>query len=415
MTTSAPIEQKAGTRTARGLWFTKARQAELIEEPVKAPTGTEVTVRAIASLVSAGTEMLVYRGELPAEDELGLETCAGSFGFPVKYAYQVVGEVIEAGPEALFKPGQTLFVRHPHQDMFTVRSDSWLVSAVPDGLTAERAVFVNLLEVALNCHLDVPVRFGDVVVVYGQGVVGSLVAQLARRMAGRVIVVDPIAGRGEAALKWGADAAVAPDDAPATIAKLSEGRGADICIEATGAPSALQAAIKAAGQEGTVVVLSFFGTRKVPLILSPEFHYGRLRLISSQVSLLGSGLQPRWTRERRNGAAFDLLRSDWLVTPISHRDAVQSGARGLQNPRQVSAGRDGNRAQVLGLFAFWLRRPKGNDTNDNSLQIIRTQVSCAHASSCPSARQDRWPPFRRLSQHGGEQVIVHTALCRATH
>ena len=177
---------------------------------------------------------------------------------------------------------------------------------------------VNLLEVALNCHLDVPVRFGDVVVVYGQGVVGSLVAQLARRMAGRVIVVDPIAGRREAALKWGADAAVAPDDAPAAIAKLSEGRGADICIEATGAPSALQAAIKAAGQEGTVVVLSFFGTRKVPLILSPEFHYGRLRLISSQVSLLGSGLQPRWTRERRNGAAFDLLRSDWLVTPVSH-------------------------------------------------------------------------------------------------
>jgi hypothetical protein len=98
MTTSAPVEQKAGTRTARGLWFTKARQAELMEEPVKAPTGTEVTVRAIASLVSAGTEMLVYRGELPAEDELGLETCAGSFGFPVKYAYQVVGEVVEAGP-----------------------------------------------------------------------------------------------------------------------------------------------------------------------------------------------------------------------------------------------------------------------------------------------------------------------------
>jgi threonine dehydrogenase-like Zn-dependent dehydrogenase len=128
-------------------------------------------------------------------------------------------------------------------------------------------VFVNLLGVALNCHLDVPVRFGDVAVIYGQGVVGSLVAQLARRMAGRIIVVDPIAGRRAAALKWGADAALAPDDAPAATATLSEGRGADICIEATGAPSALQAAIKAAGQEGTVVVLSFFGTRKVPLIL----------------------------------------------------------------------------------------------------------------------------------------------------
>ncbi len=129
MNTNSPLE-RPGTRTARGLWFTAARRAELIEEPVKKPSGTEVTVRAIASLVSAGTEMLVYRGELPAEDDLGLETCAGNFGFPVKYAYQVVGEVIEAGPEARFKPGQRLFVRHPHQDLFTVRSDSWLVAPV---------------------------------------------------------------------------------------------------------------------------------------------------------------------------------------------------------------------------------------------------------------------------------------------
>ncbi|MBV9217835.1 MAG: zinc-binding dehydrogenase [Methylobacteriaceae bacterium] len=318
MNTQSTIAPQAIAGTAHGLWFTAARRAELLEEPVKKPSGAEVTVRAIASLVSAGTEMLVYRGELPAEDDLGLETCVGSFGFPVKYAYQVVGEVVEAGPDALFKVGDRLFVRHPHQDLFTVRSDSWLVAGVPGGLAPERAAFVNLLEVALNCHLDVPVRFGDVVVVYGQGVVGSLVAQLARRMAGRVAVVDPIAGRRKAALAWGADAALAPEEAPAAIADMTQGRGADICVEATGAPSALQAAIMATGQEGTVVVLSFFGTRKVPLVLSPEFHYRRLRLISSQVSSLGSGLQPRWTRERRNAAAFDLLRSGWLITPVSH-------------------------------------------------------------------------------------------------
>lgn len=313
---SAAAEAKPAS--ARGLWFTAARQAELLDEEVKKPVGTEVTVRAIASLVSAGTEMLVYRGELPAEDDLGLETCAGNFGFPVKYAYQVVGEVVEAGPDARFKPGQMVFTRHPHQDRFTMRSDTWLIAPVPDGLAPERAVFVNLLEVALNCQLDVPTRVGDCVVVYGQGVVGSLVAQLARRTAGRLIVVDPIAVRRKSALAWGADAACEPAEAPKVIANLTDGRGADITIEATGAPRALQAAIVATGQEGTVAVLSFFGTRQVPLVLSPEFHYRRLRMISSQVSSLGSGLQPRWSRERRNAAAFDLLRSDWLVTPVSH-------------------------------------------------------------------------------------------------
>ena len=318
MSTGSVSAQQSGARTARGLWFTKARHAELLEESVKKPTGTEVMVRAVASLVSAGTEMLVYRGELPAEDDLGLETCAGNFGFPVKYAYQVVGEVIEAGPAALFKPGQIVFVRHPHQDYFTVRSDTWLIAPVPDGISPERAVFVNLLEVALNCHLDVPIRLGDCVVVYGQGVVGSLAAQLARRTARTVVVVDPIAVRRKSALAWGADAAVAPADAADAIAKLTEGRGADICIEATGAPSALQGAIRAAGQEGTIAVLSFFGTREVPLVLSPEFHYRRLRIVSSQVSSLGSGLQPRWSPGRRNAVAFGLLRSDWLATPVSH-------------------------------------------------------------------------------------------------
>lgn len=318
MNTRSVSAQQSVQRSARGLWFTKARTAALIEEAVKKPEGTEVTVRSIASLVSAGTEMLVYRGELPAEDDLGLETCAGNFGFPVKYAYQVVGEVIDVGPDSLFTSGQMIFVRHPHQDFFTVRSDSWLVAPIPDDLAPERAVFVNLLEVALTSQLDFPSRFGDCVVVYGQGVVGSLTAQLARRTAGRLIVVDPIAVRREAALAWGADAACTPEEAPAVIAELSDGRGADVSIEATGAPSALQAAIVGTGQEGTVVVMSFFGTRKVPLILSPEFHYRRMRMISSQVSSLGSGLEPRWTRHRRNAVAFELLRSGWLVTPVSH-------------------------------------------------------------------------------------------------
>src|SRR5207244_12500508 len=102
MSTDSVSAEHPGARTAHGLWFTAARRAELLEEPIKKPSGTEVTVRAIASLVSAGTEMLVYRGELPAEDDLGLETCAGSFGFPVNYAYQGVGDVVEAGADSWF-------------------------------------------------------------------------------------------------------------------------------------------------------------------------------------------------------------------------------------------------------------------------------------------------------------------------
>jgi threonine dehydrogenase-like Zn-dependent dehydrogenase len=304
---------------ARGLWFVGPRRAELRPEEVADPVGGQVTVRALVSLVSAGTEMLVYRGEAPADADLGLETCEGSFGFPVKYAYQVVGEVVAVGDTADFRSGEIVFARHPHQESFTMRSDGWLLSRVPSGLTPERAVFVNLLEVALNCHLDVPIRYGDCVVVYGQGIVGSMCAQLARRTAGRVAVVDPIGSRRERALSWGADLALDPTEAQAGIDEMTGGRGADVSIEASGAPSALQAAIRATGQEGTIAAVSFLGTRVVSLVLAPEFHFRRQRIVSSQVSSLGSGLQPRWSPERRTGAAFDLLRQDWLLTPVTHR------------------------------------------------------------------------------------------------
>ncbi len=263
--------------------------------------------------------MLIYKGEANPDEDLGLATARGSFKFPVKYAYQTVGRVVARGDRATVQIGDIVFCRHPHQDYFTMTSEGWLLAGVPEGLAPERAVFMNMLGVALNSQLDVPTRFGECVAVFGQGLVGSFCAQLARRSAGKLIVVDPIQSRREQALKWGADLALDPADAKEAIMEASEGRGADICIEATGAPRALQTAIESTAQEGTIVAISFFGQRVVPLVLSPEFHYRRLKIISSQVSSLGSGLQPRWTFARRDAAVFNVLLGDWLVTPVTHR------------------------------------------------------------------------------------------------
>jgi threonine dehydrogenase-like Zn-dependent dehydrogenase len=312
-----PDARVDGTR-ARALWFMASRDAQLVAEDVPPPAPDQVMVRALVSLVSSGTEMTIYRGEGAAEQDLGLETCAGSFGLPVKYAYQVVGEVVQAGDRAGLSPGDLVFARHPHQELFTMRADSALISRIPAGLAPERGVFANLLDVALNCLLDVPVRHGDCVAVYGQGTVGSLCAQLARRTAAKLAVIDPIAARRESALDWGADVALRPEDAPAELHRLTAGRGPDISIEASGSPAALQLAIRTTGQEGTIAAVSFYGTKQVPLVLAPEFHVGRQRIISSQVGSIGSGLQPRWSLERRMETAFYLLATDWLRTLVSH-------------------------------------------------------------------------------------------------
>src|SRR5438270_2334332 len=84
--------EKAG---ATAIWFPQAHQVELRSELLSPPGRGEVRVRTIASGLSHGTEMLVYRGEVPRELGLDLPTLRGSFDFPIKYGYATVGRVEE--------------------------------------------------------------------------------------------------------------------------------------------------------------------------------------------------------------------------------------------------------------------------------------------------------------------------------
>lgn len=308
----------AKTSTGHAVWFEEKRRAAVREEVVAPPGDGELTVRAVTSLISQGTEMQVYRGQISAETELGLDTASGTFAFPVKYAYQVVGVVEAVGANVPYEKGDYVFVRHPHQDLFTFKYDPFYIFKLPSDLAPETAVFSNLADVALNAVLDVPVRIGDVVVVFGQGVVGTFCALFARKAAGKLIVVDPLPDRRRRALAFGADAAVTPDELPGVLAPMSNGRGADVVIEASSAPPALQQAVLAAGQEGTICVVSYYGTRPVTLTLAPEFHFKRHRIVSSQVSSLGSGLQPRWDFVRRMDVVLDFLRGFPVKDMITH-------------------------------------------------------------------------------------------------
>lgn len=322
MTAEQSLAERAAEkspRNGRAVWFEEPRRAALREEPVPPPGRDEITVRAITSLISQGTELQVYRGQISPETDLGLETCAGTFAFPVKYAYQVVGTVLEAGADVPFKAGDLVFARHPHQELFTMRYNPMLIFKLPEGMDPEIAAFSNLADVALNALLDVPVRIGDVVVVFGQGIVGTFSALFARRTAGQLIVVDPLEDRRARASAWGADYAVHPDEASELVARVTAGRGADIAIEASSAPAALQQAIELTGQEGTITVVSYFGTRPVTLTLAPAFHFRRQRIVSSQVSSLGSGLQPRWDFGRRMDTVMSLLPGLPVKDMVTHR------------------------------------------------------------------------------------------------
>jgi 2-desacetyl-2-hydroxyethyl bacteriochlorophyllide A dehydrogenase len=315
-----------GWLDARAVWFAAPRTAELRRERVPPPGPGEVRVRSVVSAISHGTEILVYRGEVPEGTALDLPTFAGDFSFPIKHGYATVGRVLDSGAGHL-SPGDLLFVHHPHQEVFTVAAD--LPVRLTNGTDPTTGVFFANLETALNVVHDTPLRLGETALVFGQGVVGLLITQLLKRAgASQVLIVDPIENRRKLALGVGADAAFEPgEDLRERILEATARRGADVAIEASSSGAALQAAVDAVAAEGAVVVASWYGTKPVTLSLGGHFHRGRVRVRSSQVGRINPELGARWDRDRRTAAVLDLLPRLRLKELISHRIPLEDAPR----------------------------------------------------------------------------------------
>jgi 2-desacetyl-2-hydroxyethyl bacteriochlorophyllide A dehydrogenase len=317
-----------GWLDTRAVWFAAPRAAELRAERVPPPGPGEVRVRSIVSAISHGTEMLVYRGEVPPDLPLDLPTFAGGFSFPIKHGYATVGRVLDSGPGVDdLSPEDLVFVHHPHQESFTVRGD--LPVRLPEGVDPASGAFFANLETALNVVHDTPLRLGETALVLGQGVVGLLITQLLRLAgAGRVLAVEPLRKRRELALEMGADAAFEPGEGlRERVLEATGGRGADVAIEASSSGAVLQDAVDAVAAEGTVVVASWYGTKPVTLSLGGHFHRGRVRVRSSQVGGISPELGARWDRARRTEAVLDLLTRLRLKELVSHRIPFEEAPR----------------------------------------------------------------------------------------
>lgn len=310
---------------ARALWFAAPRAAEIRAEALPDPGSGEVRVRAEVSAISQGTEMLVYRGRVAEETALDLPTLAGSFALPIKYGYASVGRVVALGEGVTgLALGDRVFVLHPHQTEYVVPAGAaW---RLPRDFSPQAAAFAANVETALNVLLDAPPRLGETAVVFGQGIVGLLLTQLLRRAgAARVVAVEPYPFRRGLARRLGADEALAPEEAtPARLRALTEGRGADVVYEASGAPAALQTAVDAVAQEGMVVAVSWYGARPVTLDLGRSFHRQRVRLHSSQVGSIDPSLAPRWDFARRRQTVLNLLPQLRLAELVTHRFPFES-------------------------------------------------------------------------------------------
>lgn len=306
---------------SRGLWFVGPRAVEVRAAPLPPVGPGQVLARALASGVSQGTELLLYRGEGNTPFDPSLDA-PGAPTYPRRYGYAWVGEVVEAveavegdrGVDGL-KPGTRVFALAPHGDLhvFDARAARPIDRAIPPA----RAVLAASLETAVTCVWDSGASLGDAVVVIGGGVIGLLVARLVAAAGGRVRLVEPSPRRRAVAAALGIAAVHPDDDAPHG--------DADVVVEATGNPAALDRAIAHAAHEATVVVASFYGARTAPLSLGADFHRRRLVMRASQVSSVPAARSARWTLARR----FELVRSlladarlDALVDPPESFDSA---------------------------------------------------------------------------------------------
>lgn len=281
---------------AQAVWFVAPRKVEVRPVEVPEPGDGELLVRTRYSGISAGTEMLAYRGEIDPEMVLdeSITSLGGSFSYPFRYGYSCVGTVERS--HGAVPEGTLVFAFQPHQDRFVVAERD----AVPLGQTEARAATLfPLVETALQLALDAGSVLEERVVVFGLGAVGILTAAMLQRAGARVTGVEPQAWRREAAAAFGVQT-VAPEEVDAVGA-------VHLVVEASGRPEALVSALGLLAHEGTALVASWYGSKPVSLPLGAEFHRRRLSIRSSQVTTIPAALSGRWTRERRRDAAVRLL------------------------------------------------------------------------------------------------------------
>jgi threonine dehydrogenase-like Zn-dependent dehydrogenase len=196
--------------------------------------------------------------------------------------------------------------------------------ALPDGVNDDRGVFVgDALTTAYYVTSLGDIRPGATVAVVGAGPIGIFCVQSARALgAGRVLALDRVAPR----LRLAADAGAEPIDVterhPVTaVAEASDGRGADVVVEAVGNAGAYVTAIEAARRGGRVVLVGVYADEVVDVQLGVYWARG--------LTLRFAGLAPIHAWWDRVLTELEAGRLD--PSPIvSHRLPLEEAARGYE-------------------------------------------------------------------------------------
>jgi len=203
---------------------------------------------------------------------------------PRIYGHETAGVVVRAGREVCrFVPGDRVVVFHhiPCRNCFYcqrklyaqcavykkvgvtagfepagggfsqyVRVMDWIVAngveKMPDGVSFERASFVEPVNTCLKAVVQCAPQPGETALVIGQGPIGLLFTMLLGRTGATIVTTDTIAARRELSRRCGAQEAWDPRETnvEAEVRRLTDQRGADLVIVAASVPGIAEQAIR---------------------------------------------------------------------------------------------------------------------------------------------------------------------------
>jgi 2-desacetyl-2-hydroxyethyl bacteriochlorophyllide A dehydrogenase len=161
-------------------------------------------------------------------------------------------------------------------DMALVPQANLVLRKVPEGMSSDVALFAgDVMGTGFHAVDASGVRPGDAVAILGLGPVGLCAVQAAKAVgAAAVFAIDTVPERLAVAESFGATPIhLTEEDARAIVRGATEGRGVDVCIDAVGAPKALDMAIRLTRAGGAIQCIGVYAERT-------EVHMGLLWLKS---------------------------------------------------------------------------------------------------------------------------------------
>lgn len=313
----------------REFLVTAPRTIEFREYPEPPLDETQVRVRTLISGIKSGTEMAIYRGTAPTlthrfDRELRLFLPRKKPGYPARLGSWSVGEVVEVGAGvSRFRVGDRVHGGMNHRPTNVARD----TKLYPLGdLEPETALLTDPLLFALQSVHDAEVKVGDAIAIFGMGLIGLLMVQVAHLSgAAQILAVDLLPQRLELARAFGADTLINPSeetDVALAIKRATGKKGVDTAIEISGSTAALNEAVRCVRQDGLVVASAFYQGGTEALRLGAEWHHNRITMRSSMAVWDNPHRShPLWTEKRVEETAVRLLASGRIRTDslISHR------------------------------------------------------------------------------------------------